>query len=290
MPRGIPKSKNPDLYQQAPSQVTTSRDLSRKDRELQEWEDSLAKRQELYDGATGGAEHKLKLLESKIASKEEDLVRLERKLNDKTTGSTTETERLNKVTATARERKDAAQASVTRATEDLSILTTKTVTAQKRLKEVEDEVKARKVYLMEQEELIEKSANEGNNKLQDIGREYKKFELEREELLAKLHTDTTAVARLQSQIEEKEEDMTRLKLRYEDAASEYRQSLTALKLEIAQAQSTLKKTNAETGGKLLELKAERAEIEVAREVVAKQREEVTSEKRRLESLKVMYGM
>lgn len=279
--------KQPSLDQSTLSK--RARELARKDEDLAKWEEQLARREAAMDDTTTVSIN-LKVIEAKIEAKNEELVRLGRTIEQKADRNKEEIRVMDRKAEEADDRYKVSKVTAQKSLELVTELSVKAVEAKKVLIQVEQEIKDRKVYLLEQEELIEKSADEGNNKLQDVGREYKKFELEREELLTKLHADTTASTRLEDIITNQQLAIDNLRQRYEDAATEYRQKLTDVKMEIATAQDEAKKVSAETDGKLLELRAERAEIEVAREVIVKQKADLVSEKRRLESQRSVYGL
>lgn len=279
--------KQPSLDQSTLSK--RARELARKDEDLAKWEEQLARREAAMDDTTTVSIN-LKVIEAKIEAKNEELVRLGRTIEQKADRNKEEIRVMDRKAEEADDRYKVSKVTAQKSLELVTELSVKAVEAKKVLIQVEQEIKDRKVYLLEQEELIEKSADEGNNKLQDVGREYKKFELEREELLTKLHADTTASTRLEDIITNQQLAIDNLRQRYEDAAIEYRQKLTDVKMEIATAQDEAKKVSAETDGKLLELRAERAEIEVAREVIVKQKADLVSEKRRLESQRSVYGL
>lgn len=281
MPRGIPKSKK---------LPTTERELSHKERDLAEWEESLSRRQHLYEEAGSNAEVKFKGLESKIAQRTEDLARLETEMVAKGAENEKTMTIILQSRDKAQERKEESERQLEQRQAEVKAVRESLARLQEQLSELESEVKDRKKYQLEQEELIDKSMREGNEELAARHREIKRTEQEREELLTKLHEDSLKSGALETQIGERQDDIVRLTQRYDDAAKEYRAKLVEVKLEIGEVETARDKVVAETNTKLLEIKSERAELEVTREVIRKQKEDIFSEKRRLESMKATYGM
>lgn len=273
-----------------PVPVLQARKLAAKGRDLQEWEESLTKRQEMYEGAAGSAEVRLKTLTAKVEAKEEELAKLEKKLTSRTKTVSEELQKLDKVMERAKEGEKAASQKREVALEKAHKALDQVDTASGRLMGIEREIKDRKAYQQDQETLIDQTAQAGNDKLASINREIKRFEVEQENLLVKIHESTAKVKTLEDDISERGEDLARLDARYEEAAREYRIKLAEVKLAIGEEEIQRDRIVAETDQKLLDLKAERAEIEVAREVITKQREEVMGEKRQLDSMKTMYGL
>lgn len=288
MPRGIPKAKNPDQYQ--PQSPTSSRELSRKERDLQEWEDSLTKRQELYDNATDGSEHKLKVLEGRVEAKQEELDALQRKVDAATTKASEEISKLEKQAQTNRDLTSEARTGLQRVLDEVKQRGEEGAAAKVKLKEVEAEIKVRQNYRDDQERLIDDSINEGNQELNRINREIKAFDTEREELLTKIHQDKLSIGAAKETLEGLQSDSSRLKQRYDEAAASYRAELVDLKRNIEEKRIERDRIVAETDAKLLEIRSERAELEVTREVTQKQKDDVFAEKRRLESMKATYGL
>jgi chromosome segregation ATPase len=288
VPRGIPKAKNPDQYQ--PQSPTSSRELSRKERDLQEWEDSLAKRQELYDNAGDGAEHKLKVLDGRVQAKQEELDALQRKVDAATVALESDITILDNKFAKAKERLADTETSIGTAAESLTVHNNGVNKAKTKLKEVEAEIKVRQNYRDDQERLIDDSINEGNQELNRINREIKAFDTEREELLTKIHQDKLSIGAAKETLEGLQSDSSRLKQRYDEAAASYRAELVDLKRNIEEKRIERDRIVAETDAKLLEIRSERAELEVTREVTQKQKDDVFAEKRRLESMKATYGL
>ncbi len=244
----------------------------------------------MYEGAAGNAEIRLKTLTAKIEAKEDELLKLERKLATRTASVEQELARLDKLKANSLDLTTEARDGLQRVLDEIKQRGDERVRAATRLKDIELEIRQRKAYQAEQEELIDTSVREGNQQLNSIHREIKLAENEREDLLAKTHDNQLQLKRLESMIQERDEALGKLDARYEAAAQNYRTQLSVIKTEISQAEIDRDKINAEADQKLLDLKAERAEIEVAREVVGKQREEVMGEKRKLESMRIMYGL
>jgi chromosome segregation ATPase len=162
--------------------------------------------------------------------------------------------------------------------------------AEANLKDILRQIESNKMYQREQEELLDQAIQAGNERLHEINSQIKRFEQEREDVLAKIHAEGLKIGHLEQQIDTREQDLIRLEERYQDAAAEYRQELANVKMEIAEAQQNRDKVIAETDAKLLELKAERAELEVSREVLLKQQDNLSAEKRRLDSMRAQYGL
>jgi chromosome segregation ATPase len=291
MPRGLSKNKHPELYSVTPTQAPqNSRTLATKERELAEWEAQLTKRQDLYDNAASNAELRLKTVEAKIEAGQEELARLSDELTAKTVAHEAAIRTMDMRTsdwevraAEARDKYDKAKGLV----DELDAHRRKT---EENLAELNNEIETRKQYLKDQEEVIDKTIASGNQELNNVNREVAGLEKEREALLGNLHAEGLKVSHLKEEVSDRESDLNRLNLRYDEAAHDYRAKLTEVKLAIAEAEDARDRVLAETSQKLLDLKAERAEIETLRTVVTKQREEVWAEKRRLESMRTQYGL
>lgn len=163
-------------------------------------------------------------------------------------------------------------------------------TVQAGIRQVSVEIKERKDYYREQEELIDASITAGNGELGRLNREIKKLETEHEDMLLKLHETVGQATKLEQQTQDKATELQTLTERYTQAASGYRNDLVEIRTEIATAQRELAKTKAETSATLLDVKAKLTELEVVREVTAKQKAEVLGEKRRLDSMRGAYGL
>lgn len=299
MPRGISKSKHPEAYsallysETAPRAVGTAnspRDLARKRRDLEEWEQSLAKRDELYASATEGADNKLKILDSKIASRAEDLANLDRKLDDKRARMESEIAGLEQRVVDAKARATTATAKANDSRDSVHEIEQLRVASTRRLAELDAEIDGRKQYQKDQEATIDQATQDANAELVRLNREVGQLERDHEDLLARIHGNNLHYADLEAKATAQGDDLVRLQTRYEDAAKGYRADLTEIKLSIAEAEDTRDRVVAEADQVMLELKAERAEIETAREVITRQREEIWAEKRRLESMKAVYGL
>src|SRR5215469_379050 len=291
MPRGKAKSRNPELYQnQGAERVKQLRQLSAKQAELEDWENRLAKREDMFQNAAGSAEVKLKTLEGKIQARTEELEALDKKLTVRKEAVAHDLDRLNQESERISTRREELRGNMESAEASLQALKDKSKKTDSDLRKMLTEIQQRKLYQNEQEELIEQALGAGNDKLREVNAQIKRFETEREEVLLKIQEGNGRITHVEQQIEDKEQDMVRLTERYQDVAAEYRQELVDLKMQIAEAQTSRDKVMAETDAKLLELRAERAELDIKLEVIQKQMEEVAAEKRRIQSLAVQYGI
>lgn len=270
--------------------IPTPRTLATKERELREWESQLNERQELYYTQAGGTELRLKTLEGRIESKEQDLKHLDDQLKAKTATTSAEIKRLDKASADTKARMEAVRDTYMSAKAAQDALNARSKLLDESLAGVKSEIDERKKYQKEQEEVIDTKAREGNEELNRLNREVASFERDKEDLLGQVHSETLKASAVAKQIEARQNDLANLNLRYDEVSKEYRANLTEIKLEVAAAEDQRDRILAETSQQLLDLKAERAEIDATRQVVARQREEVSDEKRKLESLRVQYGM
>lgn len=275
---------------EAAARAKQSREFAKRHKELVEREAAIDERETALDMGQSAIQLELRILEGKVAAKQDELVTLEAKLTKDTANRK---EQLAKFDSRLQRAEIATEQAIQKkeATQDkLALVISQTDLTREALQKIERDVTGRQRYLKEQEDTIDKVLKDGNYAISSVNRELGEMEREKEKLVLEAYNKADEIKQLGNQVLAEQQRLEELTRRYEAAKEDYRADLADIKNQLATATKEYDATLERTDQRLLELKTREAELAIRQDVVQKQAEQVQGEKRQLDSKKALYGL
>lgn len=157
-----------------------------------------------------------------------------------------------------------------------------------KVKEIQEQIRDRRAYLNEQEDIIAKALDEGNQQLVAKRREIEEAKLEQEEYLRQ-----KLMAERDSYLANQEREVTSKKLKdlqeaYDQKAGELREALSKLRGEVERAGAEYRETLKGTEVLLTELSVKEKELAGKADVLEKASIDLSRRQRKLESDEAIY--
>jgi len=218
-----------------------------------------------------------------LASLEDELETARKRTEDDEQLAAKRLKALEKAVEDYRKESDAARFQASQQTEELE-----KVKAEKGLVHVE--LAERKQYLVEQEQLIANTIEDGNMQLKSIQYQIAPLEEVKLSLESEISVLDSQKSDLILEADRLRQENAQLDSQGVEAQEAVEKSIKAAESSLKDVTDRSKKVATETETKLQRLKAEEEKIIVERKSIAKERADIQTERRRWESTKSLYGI
>lgn len=156
--------------------------------------------------------------------------------------------------------------------------------------QLEQEITERRAYLKTQEDLIAKTAESGNEELLILKYQVEDLGETKSAVVGEIAQLNRQKSELENSLFPITEQISELQVQYEEAATNYRTSLQALKSDITKVSADYKRITTEIDEKMKQLRVHEEEIMAKRAALNVERRELDTEKRRFSGTKSLYKL
>lgn len=153
----------------------------------------------------------------------------------------------------------------------------------KEVKDLQEQIRDRRAYLNEQEQLIAEALDEGNEQLKAKQRELEQAQSEKEEVLRQVFAAQGKALTATKEAGLAIEKTAQLKTAYEKKALELRASLQQLQKSVDEANETLRQTSEDAEARIKMAQMLDKEVQTRKEILEKAVKDLQDQRRKLES-------
>jgi hypothetical protein len=159
---------------------------------------------------------------------------------------------------------------------------------QKEIKDLQEQIRDRRAYLNEQEELIAQALDEGNQQLKAKRVGIEEVQLEKEDLLRQIIESKQTAAEAAKEAEDAVEKTAQLKIAYEVRATQLKGSLKELQQAIDENTKTLQRISVDTEIRLRNAEEKEKALDERARILDQQTKDLNDAKRKFDSDKSLY--
>lgn len=159
----------------------------------------------------------------------------------------------------------------------------------KEIKDLQEQVRDRRAYLNEQEDIIAKAVDQGNEVIRSKRQELEEIRLEHEDLLRKCVQTKQKLDQVEGLKEVTSARTNELQATYEKRAGEMRRSLAGLQSQIVEASQTLQRVSLDTELRLTRVETKEKELAERQRLTEVAYMEMTKRRLKLESDEAVYN-
>jgi chromosome segregation ATPase len=160
---------------------------------------------------------------------------------------------------------------------------------QAEVKKLQEQIRDRRAYLNEQEDIIAKAIDEGNEQLKAKRREIEEAKLEHEDALRQVILSKHSASVASQEIDATNQKLLDVQAKYDEKAASLRSSLANLNVQVEKAAEQLRITAKETETRLAQAKMAEKEINEKNDLLKRTSIDLDRQRRKLESDQALYS-